>query len=715
MLESGQAASAPRLLACHDMRVRGVGAGGAAGGGGVGWGGGLLRELLPILEQMDVQGGYLDDRLPQGSGAADFYTFTQWPAIDLFVYFTHKLVTIPPPGWINSGHHHATPVLGTLISEWDAGAAACLELFGSAAAAAAAAAKCAAIAAHYGFDGWLINIENALEPGLVPNVVLFLRCGTRLTILSMYPLCSAANVPGVPFYCRTLTELMHEAGPGSHVIWYDAVTTAGKLEWQNNLTPLNRPFFDACDGLFVNYTWKAETPREVRAAAGSRRAEVWMGIDCFGRNTYGGGGLDSNVALVAARSQGLSVALFAMAWPFDCGEPWSACGSWQQRDEQFWGNICAALGGAARPTVVALPFYTDFCVGSGQRLVQQGQPVMQQGWYNLSRQQPQPVLEWEQPVGDSITAAVSAQAAFSGANCFHVCGVLEQPASLRLFSAAVPLPPAGLRIAFTLGASGPVQPGLLLAVQQQADGSTATVRCGRGAPLWDSADEGGRQLAAPATVETVAAFVKVEGAGSSGSPAASATLQAGVQRPKHWVQYTSLLAPVDYVGLDAEQVAATGEVRLTAISLQLLPDMGAPGSDGTAAFELWMGDISLEPLGQDSPHEGAPGSVDGLAASDIYGEQGIAPGGEGGLELSLTLSWRPPPGGVARCHVWITSAAGAEAWEWVGQAHAPVFRVCRCRVVACPVRFAVQTVGAVGRAQSLVEAATVEVEFRLGL
>lgn len=35
---------------------------------------------------------------------------------------------------------------------------------------------------------------------------------------------------------------------------YDALTTKGDLEWQNSLTALNAPFFDACDALFVNYT-----------------------------------------------------------------------------------------------------------------------------------------------------------------------------------------------------------------------------------------------------------------------------------------------------------------------------------------------------------------------------------------------------------------------------------------------------------------------------
>lgn len=37
---------------------------------------------------------------------------------------------------------------------------------------------------------------------------------------------------------------------------YDAITIKGALDWQNKLNEYNKPFFDLCDGLFSNYTWK---------------------------------------------------------------------------------------------------------------------------------------------------------------------------------------------------------------------------------------------------------------------------------------------------------------------------------------------------------------------------------------------------------------------------------------------------------------------------
>ena len=114
------------------------------------------------------------------------------------------------------------------------------------------------------------------------------------------------------------------------------------------LTLRNQVFFEACDGIFTNYTWKREEPansgmyvcmyvciyiptyvHQIHQSSSSppiiviipggraglsRRYDVYMGIDAFGRNTYGGGGYDVNVALEVIRNAGTSAALFAPGW-----------------------------------------------------------------------------------------------------------------------------------------------------------------------------------------------------------------------------------------------------------------------------------------------------------------------------------------------------------------------------------------------------------------
>lgn len=45
---------------------------------------------------------------------APFILFHWW-YVDIFVYFSHNFITIPPVGWINQAHKHGVPILGKQI------------------------------------------------------------------------------------------------------------------------------------------------------------------------------------------------------------------------------------------------------------------------------------------------------------------------------------------------------------------------------------------------------------------------------------------------------------------------------------------------------------------------------------------------------------------------------------------------------------------------
>ena len=66
-------------------------------------------------------------------------------------------------------------VLGTFITEWAAGRACCLQMLQSTHEAEQVAAALARIAAHYGFDGYLLNLEVMLPPELVPTLLHFIK------------------------------------------------------------------------------------------------------------------------------------------------------------------------------------------------------------------------------------------------------------------------------------------------------------------------------------------------------------------------------------------------------------------------------------------------------------------------------------------------------------------------------------------------------------
>ncbi|KAF8280334.1 putative endo-beta-N-acetylglucosaminidase [Trypanosoma cruzi] len=221
------------------------------------------------------------------------YTVSYWNLVDYFVYFSHHRVSIPPKEWINAAHREGVPMLGTFLTEWDASDI-CMML-DNLEEMDKVIYQLVEVCSAYNFDGYLINVENRLDP--------ILAC--RL----------------VPFLAKLLHALNKNRPLSSSertVFWYDAVTIKGKLRYQNGLTPENKPFFDVASGLFTNYGWSPGQLPVSAAFAGDRARAVYVGVDVFGRSKmYGGGGYDSGKAAECAENAKLSVALFAPGWTLE--------------------------------------------------------------------------------------------------------------------------------------------------------------------------------------------------------------------------------------------------------------------------------------------------------------------------------------------------------------------------------------------------------------
>ena len=48
--------------------------------------------------------GYRSSCRMQGTRDNGSYTFCHWALTDVFVYFSHVFITIPPPGWTDAAH-----------------------------------------------------------------------------------------------------------------------------------------------------------------------------------------------------------------------------------------------------------------------------------------------------------------------------------------------------------------------------------------------------------------------------------------------------------------------------------------------------------------------------------------------------------------------------------------------------------------------------------
>ncbi|KAL6838252.1 hypothetical protein ACP4OV_031924 [Aristida adscensionis] len=410
---------------------------------------GAWEEPLPprrrVLVCHDMQGGYRDDAAPQGGANPDAYALWHWHLVDVFVYFSHYLVTLPPPCWTNAAHLHGVKVLGTFITEWDKGAEVCKEMLATEASAQMYADRLTELAAAMGFDGWLINIEVNLDVQFIDNLKEFVN---------------------------HLTKGMHATVPGSLVIWYDAITVKGQLDWQNKLNEYNKPFFDLCDGLFVNYTWGKTYPQDSATAAGNRKYDVYMGIDVFGRNTYGGGQWNTNVALDLLKKVDVSTAIFAPGWVYESKQP----PDFESAQNRWWGLVEKSWG-VLRSYPKQLPFYSDFDQGHGYKVSVEGLQVANDAWNNISCQSFQPMLKYTSN-GAQLQAFVDFKdEPYSGGNCLTLNGTLGKSIifSEQLFNGGLTMEDGFIHIFYSVRADAGSAVGLSLDLSSKSKKGTSVL------------------------------------------------------------------------------------------------------------------------------------------------------------------------------------------------------------------------------------------------
>lgn len=409
-----------------------------------------------VLVCHDMAGGYTDDKWVQGGPNSEAYAIWHWYLIDVFVYFSHNLVTLPPPCWTNAAHKHGVKVLGTFITEWDEGRVICNRLLSTDASAQMYSERLTELAVALGFDGWLINMEVKLD---------------------------LVQIPILKEFVSHLAQTMHSSVPGSLVIWYDSVTINGDLDWQNQLNLKNKAFFDICDGIFVNYTWKEDYPKLSAVVAGDRKFDVYMGIDVFGRGSYGGGQWNTNVALDVLRRDAVSAAIFAPGWVYETKQPpdfQTAQNRWWALVEKSWGIL------QNYPRVT--PFYSNFDQGHGYRFYVDGAQVSDSPWFNISSQSFQPFLEYsEDTTSDPIRVLIDYnEASYAGGGNITFKGTLADNGYFitRLFMGKLLVGNSPLYISYSVKSVGNSLLGLSLEFSSTTKETTKILLASYGGPLF---------------------------------------------------------------------------------------------------------------------------------------------------------------------------------------------------------------------------------------
>ncbi|KAF1917985.1 glycosyl hydrolase family 85-domain-containing protein [Ampelomyces quisqualis] len=267
-------------------------------------------EALPkanVLLCHDYAGNYHDYESVQQMGLEDeIYACEYLQFVAILVYFSHKLVCVPPPTWTNTLHRNGVKSLGTILVEPQTkDTERLLQRTGANGSVTFGLARqLGNIAKYHGFDGFIVNIEKP-----------FAKDEWDAHTLEAF-----------------LLQLKQELGDDRELIWYDALTVGNEVRYQNGLNLNNLPFARACGRLLTNYCWTEDQARDsvqIAAEYSMPLENVFFGIDVWAQNstafthprtTYprlGGGGTNTGIAVAKLAELGLSAGVFAPAWSYE--------------------------------------------------------------------------------------------------------------------------------------------------------------------------------------------------------------------------------------------------------------------------------------------------------------------------------------------------------------------------------------------------------------
>lgn len=222
--------------------------------------GGELEKSTSVLLCHDYRGGYHDyESVRPAHLEFEMYSCEYLQYVDTFIYFSHKLVCVPPSSWINTMHRNGVKILGTFLFEPQTpDIERVLEQVNGEF---IVAKQLSCLAVNIGFDGWLLNFEKEF-PKSCPNFATTL--------------------------IEFISELRRLMGSQRSVIWYDALNIDNEVEYQNSLTSKNLDFARSANALFTNYKWTGKNIREASILAAEhdiRSSTVFFGIDVWAQNT----------------------------------------------------------------------------------------------------------------------------------------------------------------------------------------------------------------------------------------------------------------------------------------------------------------------------------------------------------------------------------------------------------------------------------------------
>ncbi|MFW8052090.1 endo-beta-N-acetylglucosaminidase [Vagococcus fluvialis] len=412
---------------------------------------------------LSIMNGSTSGNAPRGLNNFDANVFSNWQYIDQLVYWggsSGEGIIVPPsPDVIDAAHKNGVPVLGTIFFpqtahggkiEWldtflekdDNGEFPIVD-------------KMIEVADVYGFDGWFINQETDTEVTSFDDA----KEGKK----EEAPKEGGLTKKHADLMQELIAEFKEKADDKQDIMWYDSMTSEGKMDWQNALTDENKAYMvDAdmkplSDSMFLNFWWSTdELAKEDLLTKSNQKAKE---IDINPYDLFAG---------IDVQENGYATPVKWDLFTDDAGKPLTSLGlyvpSWtyasssnpdefQEKENVFWvnGEQDATKGklpeegewpgistfAVEQTAITSLPFTTNFNLGNGYNYFIDGEKVSSMEWNNRSMQDIMPTHRWnfKHGKGNNLAVTMDYTDAYQGGNSLKLRGTMNknEPSTMKLY------------------------------------------------------------------------------------------------------------------------------------------------------------------------------------------------------------------------------------------------------------------------------------------
>jgi len=382
-----------------------------------------------------------DNPVAQGSESMLSYAFNYWQYVDSYIYWGgngEDFIQAPTGEVIDAAHTNGVPIVGVLGFPWGSGYGYVeqVDRFCQKAADGSfpVADKLIEVMDYYGFDGWFFNQESY-------------GCSAEI----------AARL-------NEMMRYMHAKRPDIVISWYDSMTEAGGVAYQDAVNDSNKFWMEAdengnwgVDEFFMNYNWyEYDVTQTINTmkSIGRSQYDAFAGFN-MQANVYGDQ-LRDHLLVDEDGVAKLSLALYYSGqtqtvakdavdfhrteqgyYVGAAGDPRDTSVDVANPSVTTWPGMSRLF--ADKSPITSAPFVTDFNTGHGKYWFVGGEKLRDAEWSYQSNQDVLPTYTWiiDSNGEKKVEGSYDFEDAYNGGSSIKFSGTIDASNMIKLFSTNV--------------------------------------------------------------------------------------------------------------------------------------------------------------------------------------------------------------------------------------------------------------------------------------